>query len=330
MEKRILVTGGNGFIGSQTVLELSRRGYLLRLLLRKQSNTERIRGASYETVLGDIRNAASVIKAAQGCYAIIHMASVSSWSQIRAAQESKELHSIIVDGTRNVLEAAKIGHVSRVVYVSSAAAINASTRVEVFNESTPFSLDHTQLAYGIAKHEAEKVVLGYVKNDGLDALIVNPCETYGPNDLDGVTSGNLISILEQSPAVVCAGGTSVAHVDDIARGICLALERGRKGERYILGGENLTIRQLTVMVRQLGKKRGPVISLPNAWVLAAAKLLARLGLKSPIPLDVLEYAMLYWFVDSSKARRELGFEPRPAREIFEEIVPQLSDVKKAA
>lgn len=115
-EIKILVTGGNGFLGSRTVHELVRRGYQLRCLLRSQSNTDRIRGLPYEVHLGDIRDQQSLIDAARGCDAIIHLACVSSWAQIRTAQQSHQLNEIIVEGTRNVLEAARIAGVSRTVY----------------------------------------------------------------------------------------------------------------------------------------------------------------------------------------------------------------------
>lgn len=327
---KILITGGNGFLGSRTAFELARRGYQLRCLLRTTSNTDRIQNLSYETHFGDIRDKESLIRAAQGCDAIVHLAGVSSWSQIRKAQQANELEDIIVQGTRNVLEAARINGTARVVYVSSCAAINASKEQEIFDESAAFTLSNTNLEYSIAKHKAEEVVSGYVTRHHLNAVIVNPAEVYGSNDRDLITSANLIAVLTQTPTLVCSGGTSVAHVDDIASGICSALEKGRAGERYILGGENLTIEKLVRLVRKTAKRRGPVISIPNAILMRVSNWLEKLKLKSPIPKDVLEYAILYWFVDSSKAQRELDYRPRPASETFAEVVQWLKDSKQVA
>lgn len=327
---KILVTGGNGFLGSRTVHELVNRGYQLRCLLRRHSNTARIRNLRYEPILGDIEDLQSLVVATRDCDAIIHLAGVSSWSQIKAAQETNQLANIIVEGTRNVLEAARINRIARTVYVSSCVAINGSKHQHVFDETAEYSLSGTKLEYSIAKHNAEEVVRSYVGKYVLDAVIVNPCEVYGPNDEDLITANNLISILTQTPTLVCSGGTSVAHVDDVARGICLALEKGQSGERYILGGENLTIGDLVKVVRKFGKKNGPVVAVPNSVLLSVSRWITRLGLKSPIPRDVLEYAVLYWFVDSSKAKRELGYRSRPASEIFAEVVQWLSDTKRVA
>jgi dihydroflavonol-4-reductase len=326
---KVLVTGGNGFLGSRTVHQLAIRGYQIRCLLRKQSNTNRIRSLSYEAFLGDIRNQKSLVDASRNCDAMIHLAGVSSWARIREAQQANQLGSIIVEGTRNVFEAARINRVSRIVYVSSCAAVNGSKEQRIFDETSQFLLFDTKLDYSIAKNRAEEVVQFYVKHHNMDAVIVNPCEVYGPNDQDLVTSENLISILNQTPAVVCSGGTSVAHVDDIARGICLALERGRTGERYILGGENLTIENLAKIVRKVANKKGPIISVPNSILLSVSQLFGKLGLKFPVPRDVLEYAVLYWFVDSSKAKRELDYKSRPASETFAEV-QWLIDSKQVA
>lgn len=327
---KILVTGGNGFLGSRTVHELSRRGYQLRCLLRSESKTNRISSLPYERIVGDIQNLQSLVDATRDCAAIIHLAGVSSWSQIKTAREAHQLETIIVEGTRNVLEAARINRVPRTVYVSSCAAINGSTEKHVYDETAEYSPPSTHLEYSDAKHKAEEVVQSYVREHALDAVIVNPSEVYGPNDQDLITAENLISILNQTPAFACSGGTSIAHVDDIARGICLAMERGRSGERYILGGENLTIEDLVKTVRKIGKKRGPVVSLPNALLLKVSKWFLKFGLSPPIPEDVLEYAVLYWFVDSSKAKKELGYRSRPASETFAEVVDWLIKTKRVA
>jgi dihydroflavonol-4-reductase len=325
---KILMTGGNGFVGSRTMAELFRKGHQVRCLLRSSSKTDRIEHLPFEAYLGDIRDRSALRKAAQGCDAIFHLACVSSWAQIR--RESEQLLDIVVEGTRNVLEAALDQRISRVLYVSSSAAVNGSKVCQVFNESTTFKLKGSDLKYSIAKHLAEELVLDYVRKFNLDAVIVNPAEVYGPNDIDFITSGNLIDILTKSPVVVCSGGTSIAHVEDIAKGICLAFEKGKKGERYILGGDNLTIAQLAKMARGFANKSDAVITLPNNLIIKLCKTLERMGLSSPFPLDVLDYAVMYWFVDSSKAVRELGYYSRPANETLAEVVQWLKETQKVA
>ena len=325
---KVFVTGGNGFLGSRTLHELIQKGYRVRCLLRKESNRDRIRHLPFEVCIGDIQDPESLRKGAKECDAIIHLAGIASWSQIR--EQENQLNAIIVDGTRNVLEAAKQNGNLRTVFVSSCAAINASQTPKIFNEKSKYTLLRSSLKYSIAKHQAEKVVKRYVEYDDLNVITVNPCEVYGPNDEGMITAGNLVEILKKGPAWVCSGGTSVAHVDDIARGIVLSLEKGKKGERYILGGDNLTIAELAKMVRRLAGKSDSVITLSNGFLSALCKGMDKLGLTPPIPMDVLEYAILYWFVDSSKAHKELGYTWRPAEQTFSDVVQWLFNTQRVA
>lgn len=325
---KVFVTGGNGFLGSRTVHELVRNGYAVRCLLRSTSRTDRIAGLPYETHRGDILDLPSLVAGMAGCDAVIHLACASAWSQIRALGTG--LDTVAVEGTRNVLEAARQTRVKRIVHVSSSAAINASHRPAIYNEQSPYELGQTTLRYSQAKNRAEQVVQTYIREHGLDATIVNPCEAYGAGDTDLVTASNLIEILKGTPAVVCQGGTSVAHVDDIARGVVLALKKGRTGERYILGGENLSIAQLARAARRAAGRSTWVITVAN-WILQPlCRTLARLGISPPVPLDVLDYAVLYWFVDSTKAQRELGYTSRPTQETFQDVIGWLRSTHRIA
>jgi dihydroflavonol-4-reductase len=325
---KVFVTGGNGFIGSRTVHELVRRGHDVRCLLRTTSNVDRIRGVPFETHYGDILDLESLRAGVAGCDAIIHLAGVSSWSQIR--EMGAALHSVAVEGTRNILQAGLDHQVSRVVCVSSSVAINASSAPIVFNENSNYELDGSGLHYSIAKHEAEKVIESFAKNQGMKVVTVNPCEVYGPEDDALVTAGNLMEVLKGGCTLVCSGGTAVAHVDDIARGIVAALDKGRPGERYILGGENLSIEGLARKVRRVAGKKGPIVRISNRILVPLCRLISRLGLPSPVPLDVLNYAVLYWFVDSTKAQRELGYAHRPTEETLEDVVRWLRKTGRLA
>lgn len=324
----VFVTGGNGFLGSRTVHELIRKGHRVRCLLRKQSDVRRIRSLPYEAVYGDIRDSESLKIATRGCDAVVHLAGVSSWEQIR--KQAEALDEIIVGGTSNVLDAAIENDVSRVVVISTSAAVNGSKRPRVFNEKSRYELSKSDLKYSVSKNKMETLVKSYVKKTGLDVVTVNPCEVYGPDDVEMITAGNLVEFLKNSPALVCEGGTAVAHVDDVAKGIVLALEKGRKGERYILGGENLTITQMAKIVRKVGKKSDQVVTLPNVVVTHLCKAMARLGLNPPLAMDVLDYATMYWFMDSSKAAKELGFKARSAEDTFRDVVGWLIDTKRVA
>lgn len=306
---RVFLTGGHGFIGSRVSRQLIARGHEITCLVRETSRTHRIDDIPHAKIVGDVRETSSFEHAMKGMDAVIHLASVSSWHELR----SDALESTIIDGTSNVLGAARRSCVRRAVYVSSILAINASKTPRIFDEDSPFELQDSSLRYSLAKRRAEESAMA-IAADGFDVVIVNPGEVYGPDDDTFVTAGNLKDILSSWPALACSGGTPVTHVDDVADGIILAMEKGRSRERYILGGDNLSIEEVVRSTLEIAGKRAPVLKLPNGLVKAAIQTMAKLGLPTPAVPEVLDYATLYWFMDSSKAIRELGYRPRPARE----------------
>ncbi|HSE18447.1 MAG TPA: NAD-dependent epimerase/dehydratase family protein [Pyrinomonadaceae bacterium] len=322
MEQRqkILVTGGNGFIGSRVVRLLVDRGYAVRCLLRKTSDCTRIDDLPFERVYGDVRNHSSIKESMTGCDGCIHLAAIVAWNLM----DSPVLEETIVEGTRNVLEAAATVSGMRMVYVSSSVAINASHKPQVFDESSPFELLGTRMRYAIAKHKAEQLVLEYVKS-GLDAVIVNPAEVYGPNDTSMTTACNIRDFLKNYPCIACVGGTAITHVDDVADGIVKALERGTRGERYILGGDNLTIEELARLTLDIAGQKKPVLRIPNQLLVGFVNLLAWLHLPSPVVPGVLDYATRFSFMDSSKAKKEFGYAPRPARQVLTPVVEWLQN-----
>jgi dihydroflavonol-4-reductase len=317
---KYFVTGGAGFIGSRVVRQLIAQGHQVRCLVRSTTDTSRIDDLPVERVTGDIRESSSIAEGMLGTDGCIHLASVSSWDQIR----SPALESTVLDGTRNVLEAAVAAGNLRTVYVSSATAVNASTQPQIFDESSTFTLENTVLRYAIAKHRAELLVGEYV-NRGLPVVIVNPVETYGPNDTGFITAGNLRDMIRDWPTLVCSGGTAIAHVDDVADGIVGAMGKGRVGERYILGGDNLSVEDLARLTLDVAGQKKPILRLPNGLMKWAVQTMAKVGLPTPLIPEVLDYATLYWFVRCDKAKSELGYAPRPARETLEPVVNWLRE-----
>ena len=302
----IFVTGGNGFIGSYVVNKLLADGHQVRCLLRKTSDTKRLEGLPYEAVLGDVRNFDSVLNGMTGCDGVIHLASLSSWSELA----SPLMHEIVVDGSKNVFTAEQKLGINRVVFVSSAAATNGTLEPQIQNENSVFTLNPNQLPYSKAKLAVEKM--------GYPIITVNPGEVYGPNDWNLITACNLIDFAKSSPVLVCSGGTSVVHVEDVATGIVAALLRGKIGERYILGGDNLTVRQLAELTLEiLGQKHKKIWQIPNTALRAAGKVAGALKLPFPIHPNVIPYATRYWMMDNKKAKQELGLEFRNARETLE-------------
>ena len=243
---KVFVTGGNGFIGSVVVRKLIERGDTVRCLLRQTSKTDRIAKLPFECVLGDVRDAASVQAGMRDCDGVIDLASLSSWTHIH----SPLMPEVVIGGTNNVLSAAATLGRPRVVFVSSSTAINATSTPVVQNEDSVMSLPLDKFVYVNAKLEGEAMCREHAKK-GLPVTIVNPAEVYGPHDYEKITAGSLIDFASSSLVMVSEGGTSVVHVEDVATGMLAALDKGHPGERYILGGDNLSIYDLAVLTLEI-------------------------------------------------------------------------------
>ena len=316
---KVFVTGANGFIGSTVLGALVASGRQVVCLLRDTSRTERIDHLPFERVSGDVRDPSAVRAAMARCDSTIHLAAPGGWESDRPS----ELRDVIEGGARNVLDAAAALDYHRVVLISSIAAVNGSDAPHVFDEQAVFTVRDPSLHYAHAKHRAEQIASDAYKR-GVPVIVVNPAEVYGPEDTSLGTARNLIDFATATPVLVCHGGTSVAHVDDVAAGIVAALDRGRPGERYILGGENLTIRQLAELVLELIGRRALVVSVPNGLARVVARVVAALRIPAPFNPHVVPYATRYWFVDSSKAQRELGVRFRSARDTIQSTLEWLS------
>lgn len=318
---KIFVTGGNGFIGSSVVRMLIEEMHEVKCLVRTTSNTDRLDGLEWERFVGDVRDKKSLAEGMSDCDAVVHLASPSSWDDII----SPDMQDIVEGGTRNILDAALEQGNKRVVYCSSIIGINGTELPEMIDEDSEFTITDPRMVYAHSKNEAENICHGYVENHDSDVVIINPAEVYGPNDHDFVTAGNLVDFATSWPVLVSRGGTSITHVEDVALGTVRALERGRSGERYILGGDNLTIRELAEKTCKILDKSAPIVTVPTGVL----KGLTRVGVAMHIPLpynpNVIPYATKYWFVDNSKARDELGIDFRPAEEVLRPTIDWLKE-----
>ncbi|HEY2838517.1 MAG TPA: NAD-dependent epimerase/dehydratase family protein [Pirellulales bacterium] len=314
----VFLTGGNGFIGSSVARALVEQGHRVRCLVRANSHVDRLKDIPWQRIEGDVRDKSIVLRGMQGCDAAIHLAGPSNWGMIN----SPLMRDIGIKGVSNMLSAAEKQCGVRMVFVSSIVAVNGTKRPEIFDESSPFTLRDRGLTYSIVKREAESLCLEGARR-GLPVMIVNPTEVYGPDDVKLVTAGSLIAFCKSKPVVVCDGGTSVVHVNDVAAGIIRALVQGQPGERYILGGENLTIRDLAALTLELVGLRRRIVRMPSSLLRIVAK--AGVALRLPLPFDphVIPYATRYWFVNNHKARDELGVTFRPARETLKSVLTWL-------
>ncbi len=242
-----------------------------------------------------------------GARLCIHLkAGIAKWNLIH----SPLMFDVVAGGTLNVLKAASAAGIERMVYVSSIVALAGTREPTPQNEDSRSPLRLERYPYARAKHRAEEFCGEY--SDRISVTIVNPGEVYGPNDVELVTAGNLIDFAKSNPVVVCNGGTSVVYVDDVAAGIIAALQKGRNRERYILAGENVTIRHLAELTNSLITLRKTFITLPTAAMCGMAWVGRRLHVPLPFDPEIVPYATLYWFTDNRKAMSELGVRFRNA------------------
>ena len=325
-----LVTGATGFVGSAVARALIARGHTLRLLVRPGGNRANIAGLPAALAEGDLRDPASLARAVTGCRYVVHVAAdYRLWVPDPAAMNRAN-----VQGSRALLLAAQAAGVQRMVYCSSVAALGLVGDGTPADETTPNALEKVIGTYKRSKYLAEQAVLALAR-DGLPVVIVNPSAPVGPRDIKPTPTGKMIAdtAAGRMPAYVDTG-LNVAHVDDVALGHVLALERGRPGECYILGGEDMDMRTLLALVAQAAGRRPPRIKLPHAAlypVALASEGLARIaGIEPIVTRDILAMARKKMFFSSAKARAELGYAPRPAREAVADAVAWFRQHRRAA
>jgi dihydroflavonol-4-reductase len=309
----VLVTGASGFLGSAIAAALRARGHDVRTLVRPSSPRTNLdpRDDARE---GDLRDRASLTAALTGVRYLFHAAAdYRLW-----AQDPEEIRRNNVDGTRLIMEEALSAGVEHIVYTSSVATLKLSEGAAA-TEDHPLAENEAIGAYKRSKVAAERLVEAMVRRDGLPAVIVNPSTPIGPRDVRPTPTGRIIieAAAGRIPAFVDTG-LNLAHVDDVASGHVAALDAGRIGERYILGGANVLLADMLADIARLVGRRPPTLRLPQAAIYPialGAELLAKMsGVEPFVTLDGLRMARHHMFFDDSKARRELGYTSRPYRD----------------
>jgi dihydroflavonol-4-reductase len=306
--KPVLVTGATGFVGWHVARLLIERGERVRALVR---DPKRFRELDAEAVAGDLRDLESLLRAAAGCRLVYHVAAdYRLW-----AKDPDEMYRSNVEGTRNVLEAAKIARVERVVYTSTVGCIGIPYE-GVGDEDRPVAERDMRGVYKRSKFLAEQVALGFAR-EGFPVVIVNPTAPVGDHDWKPTPTGKIILdfIRRNMPAYVDTG-LNLVDVGDVAAGHLLASEYGRSGERYILGGENLTLQQIFAKLEDISGLGAPKLKIPYELAYAVGVVStawANVSGREPrAPLDAVKMARKKMWVTSEKAARELGYTPGPA------------------
>lgn len=310
----VLVTGASGFIGSAVARLLVGRGFRVRALVRPTSPVAHLAGHDIEFVRGDLRDAESVRPAIRGARALFHVAAdYRLW-----ARDPGEILRNNLTSTRTVMDEARRAGVERIVYTSSVATLACTPAGDVADETVPLSESAAIGAYKRSKIVAERLVESMVR-DGLPAVIVNPSAPVGPSDVKPTPTGRIIveAATGRLPAFVDTG-LNMVHVDDVAAGHLQAFERGRIGERYILGGQNASLSEILAAVARHTGRRPPRISVPRSVVLpvaAMAEMIARRTGREPfITMDAIRMSKNRMFFTAAKAERELGYTARPYAE----------------
>ncbi|HEX8802000.1 MAG TPA: hopanoid-associated sugar epimerase [Terriglobales bacterium] len=309
---KCFVTGATGFLGSHVARQLLKQGADLRLLVRSTSRTDNIDDLPSERVIGDLRDVESLKRGMEGCEYVFHVAAdYRLWSV-----NGQELYDSNVDGTRNILEAAKESGARRVVYTSSVATMGFGNNGRMANESTPVTLANMIGDYKRSKFMAEQLVLGAARG-GQDVVIVNPTTPIGERDIKPTPTGRIVVdfLKRKFPAYVDTG-LNLVDVIDCADGHLLAMEKAVPGERYILGGENLTLKQILDKLAAITGLPSPSIRMPYLVAYATGVVdtlvTGKMRQREPrVTLDSVRMGRKKMFVTSAKAERELGWNPAP-------------------
>lgn len=322
---KALVTGATGFIGGAVARALIRAGTDVRVLTRSQSDLRNLDGMKVERVAGDLRDPASMRYALAGCRQLYHVAAhYALW-----ARDPSIFYNINVTGTKNLLEAARASNIERTVYCSTIGAIGLPPGGGLGSEETPVSLDQMTGHYKRSKYLAEQVVIKLAQ-EGLPVVIVNPSAPVGAGDVKPTPTGQVVVdfMKGRMPAYI-ETGMNIVDVDDVATGHLLAMEKGRQGERYILGCKNLMLHEVFAILSNLTGVATPTIKLPRLAILPFAYLnhwLARFTGQPPrIPLEGVKMAKYKMHYDCSKAVKELGLPQTPPDVALEKAVRWFRD-----
>jgi dihydroflavonol-4-reductase len=315
------VTGATGFVGSHVARVLAEQGADLQLLVRSSSDLKNIRGLKAEQVVGDLRDPVTLEKAMAGCDVVFHVAAdYRLW-----IPDPEQMYRANVEGTRAILQATRKNRVRRVVYTSSVATMGFTSNGRPADENSPVSLENMIGHYKRSKFMAEQVAMQAARS-GMDVVVVNPTTPVGEQDIKPTPTGRIIVdfLKKKFPAYVDTG-LNLVDVTECAHGHVAALEKGRSGERYILGGENLTLKQILDKLAAITGLRSPKIRVPYVVALATGvvdeMVTGHILRREPrVTIDAVRMGRKKMFVSSAKAGRELGWKTVPVDDALRRAV----------
>lgn len=317
---KVLVTGASGFVGSWMARELIQRGHDVRILARPSSDLSELEGFNFEICHGDITDPESLDRAFKNIDSVFHLAGYIGYT--KTARSLMEQVNVL--GTQNVVEACKKNQTRRLIHMSSVVAVGAAYKGDPpLTEKSPYTLSHLNLGYFETKRKAEIIVRSAVERGELDAVILNPSTIYGAGDAKKGSRGVQLKVARGQMPFYTSGGVSIVYAKDVVEATYHAWQTGKSGERYILSGENITIKELFTMIAEAANVKPPSLFLPDPVVFALGKIgdrLERWGKRGPLNSETAWTSTLYHWFDSSKAQKELGLKVTPARQCIAESV----------
>ncbi len=318
---KALITGATGFVGSALLRLLVKQDYDLQILKRPGANTHNLFDFDIKVIEGDLQNIESLESAVDSCEQVFHVAAdYRLW-----VPDSKDMFKTNIDGTRNLIKVAKKAGVKKIVYTSSVATLGTNQDGTSANETTFSTLENMVGTYKKSKFLAEEAVMDLIKNEACPVTIVNPSTPVGPGDIKPTPTGKIIldTIRNRMPAYV-ETGLNIAHVDDVAHGHLLAMQRGKIGERYILGGDNMSLESIINYLCSIEKINPPKIKLSHNFILPIAwimECISKFTHSEPlVTTDGVKMSKKIMYFSSDKAKRELGYNARPASEALDDAV----------
>lgn len=318
---KTLVTGANGFVGSAVMHLLLKKGQEVRVLVRPDSDKRNFNGLELDIIEGDLNDTDALKRAVDGCNYLYHLAAdYRLW-----IPDPENMYRTNVDATRNLMVAAANANIEKIVYTSSVATLGLNRDASPADETTPVSVDNMTGHYKRSKYLAEEAVKELIKERSIPITIVNPSTPVGPRDIKPTPTGRIVldTIRGRMPAYVDTG-LNIVHVDDVANGHLLAMEKGEIGERYILGGDNMTLASILEYICLSQNMSPPTIKLPHNLILPIAWIMehiASITKKEPkATVDSVKMSKRKMFFSSEKAKQKLGYKHRPGSEGLKDAI----------
>lgn len=320
-----LITGATGFIGNHLARALRAQGTNVYALVRDPSTAKNLQEMGVQLLKGDVTDGLSLLHAIEGKDIVYHLAGKIAYK----ASERSDMERVNVKGTQKVVDACVTHNTPALIHMSSVVAIGGSFKKTILTEDSPYTISDLNLGYFQTKHDAEKIVQTAVSHNKLNAYILNPSTVYGAGDATKGSRSVQRKVASGKFPFYTPGGVNVVYVDDVIQCILNVRKRGRVGERYIVAGENLTIKDLFSEIAKEAGVKPPSIGLPSSALkflgLIGDKVLEPLGIKGPLSAETANTSCMYHWFSSEKAQKELGLKPTPARKAITESVRWMID-----